>query len=287
MSGGRGSPSITARTCAGLPSPHSIHPIAIIHSLRKKIFVVFVGACPRPRVASPVEIGPLCATLLRSGDTTDNPLPGSTWIATEKRCREPKTAFFDNVPDVGSWHLIHLFHSRSSSGLVPPHDVPDVLRNQEKVGDPTEMLNLSIGVDLPVFHHFDQFVGVGLDDFLAVGMDQGGPQQSMGIGDAAVAMMLLQAGGTMNLGGGEILPWHRRSTYEPDAPARGVPQSPRWHVGLVCARMRNFLAGVILGAVQRQQVRARKRIIVTLRPSSPRYQAVRSSHLQRLIFYGP
>ncbi|HWT77430.1 MAG TPA: hypothetical protein VN648_01295, partial [Candidatus Methylomirabilis sp.] len=29
------------------------------------------------------------------------------------------------------------------------------------------------------------------------------------------------------------------------APARGVPQSPRWRVGLVCARMRNFLAGVI------------------------------------------
>ncbi len=42
-----------------------------------------------------------------------------------------------------------------------------------------------------------------------------------------------------------ILPWHRRSSYEPDAPARGVPQSPRWRVGLVCARMRNFLAGVI------------------------------------------
>ena len=43
-----------------------------------------------------------------------------------------------------------------------------------------------------------------------------------------------------------LLPWHRRSSYEPDAPARGVPQSPRWRVGLVCARMRNFLAGVIL-----------------------------------------
>src|SRR5208283_3062123 len=43
-----------------------------------------------------------------------------------------------------------------------------------------------------------------------------------------------------------ILPWHRRSSYEPDAPARGVPQSPRWRVGLVCARMRNFLAGVIV-----------------------------------------
>ena len=43
----------------------------------------------------------------------------------------------------------------------------------------------------------------------------------------------------------ELLPWHRRSSYEADAPARGVPQSPRWRVGLVCARMRNFLAGVI------------------------------------------
>ena len=42
-----------------------------------------------------------------------------------------------------------------------------------------------------------------------------------------------------------LLPWHRRSSYEPDAPARGMPQSPRWRVGLVCARMRNFLAGVI------------------------------------------
>ncbi len=33
-----------------------------------------------------------------------------------------------------------------------------------------------------------------------------------------------------------VLPWHRRSSYEPDAPARGVPQSPRWRVGLVCAK---------------------------------------------------
>jgi hypothetical protein len=33
-----------------------------------------------------------------------------------------------------------------------------------------------------------------------------------------------------------ILPWHRRSSYEPDAPARGVPQSRRWRVGLVCAK---------------------------------------------------
>ncbi len=35
---------------------------------------------------------------------------------------------------------------------------------------------------------------------------------------------------------GHILPWHRRSSYEPDAPARVVPQSPRWRVGLVCAK---------------------------------------------------
>src|SRR5271166_5491083 len=33
-----------------------------------------------------------------------------------------------------------------------------------------------------------------------------------------------------------VLPWHRRSSYEPDAPARGVPHSPRWRVGLVCAK---------------------------------------------------
>ena len=33
-----------------------------------------------------------------------------------------------------------------------------------------------------------------------------------------------------------VLPWHRRSSYEPDAPARGVPQGPRWRVGLVCAK---------------------------------------------------
>ena len=49
-----------------------------------------------------------------------------------------------------------------------------------------------------------------------------------------------------------LLPWHRRSSYEPDAPARGVPQSPRWRVGLVCARMRNFLAGVIRSCPQEE-----------------------------------
>ncbi len=37
-----------------------------------------------------------------------------------------------------------------------------------------------------------------------------------------------------------VLPWHRRSSHEPDAPARGVPQSPRWRVGLVCAKDAKF-----------------------------------------------
>ena len=50
----------------------------------------------------------------------------------------------------------------------------------------------------------DDRLGCQRDDFLEVGMDQGGPQQLMGIGDVAVAMVLLQAGGTMDLGGGEI-----------------------------------------------------------------------------------
>ncbi len=48
----------------------------------------------------------------------------------------------------------------------------------------------------------------------------------------------------VEMDGGEserpILPWHRRSSYEPDAPARGVPQSPRWRVGLVCAKDANL-----------------------------------------------
>src|SRR5450759_644199 len=48
------------------------------------------------------------------------------------------------------------------AGSSPTHDVPDNLQNQEKVGDPTEMLDLPIGVDLPVFQHVDQLVGVGL-----------------------------------------------------------------------------------------------------------------------------
>ena len=32
-----------------------------------------------------------------------------------------------------------------------------------------------------------------------------------------------------------------KKLYEPEMPARGVPQSPRWRVGLVCARMQTFL----------------------------------------------
>ena len=49
---------------------------------------------------------------------------------------------------------------------------------------------------------------------------------------------LFRAGELSRLAGrvGDVLPWHRRSSYEPNAPARGVPQSPRWRVGLVCAK---------------------------------------------------
>ena len=50
----------------------------------------------------------------------------------------------------------------------------------------------------------DDRLGCQRDDFLEVGMDQGGPQQLMGIGDPAVAMVLHQARGAMDLGGGEI-----------------------------------------------------------------------------------
>ena len=46
-------------------------------------------------------------------------------------------------------------------------------------------------------------------------------------------------------------------------------------------------AGGLMAVSTRNDVRARKEIIVTLWPSSSRYQAVRSSHLQRLIFDGP
>ena len=51
----------------------------------------------------------------------------------------------------------------------------------------------------------DDRLGCQRDDFLEVGMDQGGAQQLMGIGDAAAAMVLLQARGAMDLGGGEIV----------------------------------------------------------------------------------
>ena len=36
------------------------------------------------------------------------------------------------------------------AGSSPPHDVPDDRRNQDKVADPTEMLHLLVGMDLPV-----------------------------------------------------------------------------------------------------------------------------------------
>ncbi len=50
------------------------------------------------------------------------------------------------------------------------------------------------------------------------------------------AMRLARAHGLKAYDAVQLLPWHRRSSYEPDAPARGVPQSPRWRVGLVCAK---------------------------------------------------
>ena len=63
-------------------------------------------------------------------------------------------------------------------------------------------VSLAIVLSLTVL--LDDRLGCQRDDFLEVGMDQGGPQQLMGIGDAAVAMVLFQTGGTMDLGGGEI-----------------------------------------------------------------------------------
>ena len=50
----------------------------------------------------------------------------------------------------------------------------------------------------------DDRLGRQWDHFLEVGMDEGRPQQLMGIGDVAIAMLLHQAGGAMDLGGGEI-----------------------------------------------------------------------------------
>ena len=50
----------------------------------------------------------------------------------------------------------------------------------------------------------DDRLGCQGDDFLEVGMDEGGPEQLMRIGDAAAAMVLDQARGAMDLGGGEI-----------------------------------------------------------------------------------
>ncbi len=50
----------------------------------------------------------------------------------------------------------------------------------------------------------DDRLGCQRDDFLEIGMDQGGTQQLMGISDAAAAMMLLQARVAMDFAGGEI-----------------------------------------------------------------------------------
>ena len=63
---------------------------------------------------------------------------------------------------------------------------------------------VSLAVVLGLTVLLDDRLGCQRDDFLEVGMDQGGPQQLMGIGDVAVAMLLHQARGAMDLGGGKI-----------------------------------------------------------------------------------
>src|SRR5271157_1708578 len=63
---------------------------------------------------------------------------------------------------------------------------------------------VALAVILGVAVLVDDRLGRQRDDFLEVGMDKRGPQQLVGIGDAAAAMMLLQARGTMDLGGREI-----------------------------------------------------------------------------------
>ena len=59
---------------------------------------------------------------------------------------------------------------------------------------------IALAVVLGMAVLLDDRLGCQRDDFLEVGMDQGGPQQLMGIGDVAVAMVLLQARGAMDLG---------------------------------------------------------------------------------------
>ena len=63
---------------------------------------------------------------------------------------------------------------------------------------------ISLAVILGLAVLLDDRLGCQRDDFLEVGMDQGGSQQLMVIGDAAVAMVLHQTRGAMDLGGGEI-----------------------------------------------------------------------------------
>src|SRR5271167_2009258 len=63
---------------------------------------------------------------------------------------------------------------------------------------------VSLAVVLGVAVLVDDRLGRQRDDFLEVGMDQRGAQQLMGIGDAAAAMVLFQARGAMDFGGGEI-----------------------------------------------------------------------------------
>ena len=54
---------------------------------------------------------------------------------------------------------------------------------------------IALAVVLGMAVLLDDRLGCQRDDFLEVGMDQGGPQQLVGIGDSAVAMVLLQARG--------------------------------------------------------------------------------------------
>ena len=63
----------------------------------------------------------------------------------------------------------------------------------------------------------DDRLGCQRDDFLEVGIDQGGPQQLMGIGDVAVAMLLHQArGGNVS--------WRRKNrSCRPATPGSGRP----------------------------------------------------------------
>ena len=63
---------------------------------------------------------------------------------------------------------------------------------------------ISLAVVLGLTVLLDDRLGCQRDDFLEVGMDEGGRQQLMGIGDVAVAMLLHQARGAMDLGGGKI-----------------------------------------------------------------------------------